>query len=170
LGARCAAWWTDSASSSTTTQKIPSRRPARCHPPIYSLGRRRARKFFPTTHPRLRHPITVDASDALCVVDCGGLSITSCGSRTILGACTTNRLVMDFEGVRLAYLGLSRLVLTYLLSQNTIHSNSRALFILPAEHPLRLLNSHVCSCVRPRKRKENQSARPRESIDLQAHT
>jgi hypothetical protein len=37
----------------------------------------------------------------------------------------------DFEAVRLAYLGISRLVLTYFLSQNTIHSTSRALFILP---------------------------------------
>jgi hypothetical protein len=39
-----------------------------------------------------------------------------------------------FEVVRLAYLGLSRLILAYFLSQNTIHSTSRALFILPAEH------------------------------------
>jgi hypothetical protein len=39
------------------------------------------------------------------------------------------------EVVRLAYLGLSRLILAYFLSQNTIHSTSRALFILPAEHP-----------------------------------
>jgi hypothetical protein len=31
--------------------------------------------------------------------------------------------------------GISRLVLTYFLSQNTIHSTSRVLFILPAEHP-----------------------------------
>jgi hypothetical protein len=38
------------------------------------------------------------------------------------------------EVVRLAYLGISRLVLTYFLSQNTIHSTSRTLFILPAEH------------------------------------
>jgi hypothetical protein len=39
------------------------------------------------------------------------------------------------EVVRLAYLGLSWLILAYFLSQNTIHSTSRALFILPAEHP-----------------------------------
>jgi hypothetical protein len=31
--------------------------------------------------------------------------------------------------------GISRLVLTYFLSQNTIHSTSRVLFIIPAEHP-----------------------------------
>jgi hypothetical protein len=43
---------------------------------------------------------------------------------------------MEFEAVRLAYLDLSRLLLAYFLSQNTIHSTSRALFILPAEHPL----------------------------------
>jgi hypothetical protein len=41
----------------------------------------------------------------------------------------------DVEVVRLAYLGISRLVLAYFLSHNTIHSTSRALFILPAEHP-----------------------------------
>jgi uncharacterized protein (UPF0128 family) len=40
--------------------------------------------------------------------------------------------------VRLAYSGLSRLVLAYFLSQNTIHSISRVLFILPAEHPFGL--------------------------------
>jgi hypothetical protein len=45
---------------------------------------------------------------------------------------------MAKEAVRLAYLGISRLVLTYFLSQNTIHSTSRALFILPAEHPQNL--------------------------------
>jgi hypothetical protein len=41
-----------------------------------------------------------------------------------------------FEAVRLPYLGISRLVLAYLLSHNTIHFTSRALFILPAEQPL----------------------------------
>jgi hypothetical protein len=46
----------------------------------------------------------------------------------------------DGGAVRLAYLGISRLVLAYFLSHNTIHSISRALFILPAEHLRRFLN------------------------------
>jgi hypothetical protein len=41
----------------------------------------------------------------------------------------------NLEAVRLAYLDLFRLVLAYFLSQNTIHSTRRALFILRAEHP-----------------------------------
>jgi hypothetical protein len=51
-------------------------------------------------------------------------------------ASATSSLQRDFEVVRLAYLGLSRFILAYLLSQNTVHSNSRALFILSVEHPL----------------------------------
>jgi hypothetical protein len=43
-------------------------------------------------------------------------------------------LLLNVQAVRLAYLGISRLVLAYFLSHNTIYSNSRALFILPAEH------------------------------------
>jgi hypothetical protein len=52
----------------------------------------------------------------------------------------------SFEAVRLAYLGISRLVLAYFLSQNTIHSTSRALFILPAEHSLRRVNVLIFFC------------------------
>jgi hypothetical protein len=50
----------------------------------------------------------------------------------------------NFEAVRLAYLGISRFVLAYFLSQNTIRSTSRVLFIQPAEHPLYPL------CVEPK--------------------
>jgi hypothetical protein len=44
-----------------------------------------------------------------------------------------NNLVLLLQGGCSA--GISRLVLAYFLSQNTIHSTSRVLFILPAEHP-----------------------------------
>jgi hypothetical protein len=48
---------------------------------------------------------------------------------------TATAPAIEIEVVGVAYLVLSRLVLTYFLSQNTIHYTSRALFILPAEHP-----------------------------------
>ena len=45
---------------------------------------------------------------------------------------------------------MSRLISTYFLSHNTIHSTSRTLFILPAEQPLVLSSSqcqwHTCPC------------------------
>jgi hypothetical protein len=52
---------------------------------------------------------------------------------------TTNQRTSEYwRSIGGCSAGLSRLVLAYFLSQNTIHSTSRALFILPAEHPLGL--------------------------------